>query len=92
MMQSQRRQQNKKKKKTNWQHLLENPAAMARYKIWRRQYNLKRKQKVAKHTHIPATNYRTHHEALQNTAIRSRRLSGIETRLDKLEKELGINE
>ena len=36
------------KKQSSWQRLKENPDQMAKYKEWRRKYNLRKKQKEAR--------------------------------------------
>ena len=83
-----------KKKKTDWQRLKENPVAMARYKEWRQQYLRKKKRQnkhLQNHIYSNIDESKPQLDRFDNPVRQGGRLSDIERRLERVEKELGID-
>jgi len=78
------------KKKTNWQRLKEDPEKMQAYRTWRRQYLNKKKRRNKR--------LQSHNDESKPQLNRfdkpvrqgGGRLSDLEARIERIEKELGM--
>ena len=84
-------EERQKKKQKSWDKLKNNPIRLMNYQIWRRQYLIRKKQARNNDSKIRHNIDESKQLNRFGSVRQGRRLSDIESRIERLEKELGLN-